>query len=144
LRVTSDIIKKQVHVCHVTIRWGDMDALRHVNNTVYFRFMEQARIEWLDHVGFVREPDGCGPVVVNAHCSFNKQMTYPGQVEVRTLVGPPGRASFETYHEMRLLEADGRPGELVYAAGGAKIVWVDFTKQKSVPLPQQVLGWLEQ
>ena len=36
-----------VHTSRQPIRWGDMDALGHVNNTVYFRFMEQARIEWL-------------------------------------------------------------------------------------------------
>ena len=36
--------KKLVHVERIAIRWGDMDAMGHVNNTVYFRFMEQTRI----------------------------------------------------------------------------------------------------
>jgi acyl-CoA thioester hydrolase len=40
--------KKLVHVTHIPIRWGDMDAYGHVNNTVYFRYMEQARVEWLE------------------------------------------------------------------------------------------------
>jgi len=35
-----------VHASSQRVRWCDMDMLGHVNNTVYFRFMEQARIEW--------------------------------------------------------------------------------------------------
>ncbi|MBM3384043.1 MAG: acyl-CoA thioesterase, partial [Betaproteobacteria bacterium] len=38
------------HVERIPIRWGDMDAMGHVNNTVYFRFMEQARISWFDRL----------------------------------------------------------------------------------------------
>ena len=33
------------------IRWGDMDAFGHVNNTVYFRYMEQVRISWFEQIG---------------------------------------------------------------------------------------------
>ena len=33
------------------IRWGDMDAFGHVNNTVYFRYMEQVRISWFEQLG---------------------------------------------------------------------------------------------
>ena len=40
-------MRKRVHTTRVPIRWGDMDAMGHVNNTVYFRYMEQSRIEWL-------------------------------------------------------------------------------------------------
>jgi len=40
--------RKLVHVERIPIRWGDMDAMGHVNNTVYFRYMEQARISWFD------------------------------------------------------------------------------------------------
>ena len=36
-----------VHTSLQSIRWGDMDAFGHVNNTIYFRYLEQARIEWL-------------------------------------------------------------------------------------------------
>ena len=40
--------RKLVHVERIPIRWGDMDAMGHVNNTVYFRYMEQARIGWFE------------------------------------------------------------------------------------------------
>ena len=96
-----------VHSMRMPIRWGDMDAMGHVNNTVYFRYIEQARISWFDEIACAPDPAGEGPVIVNAHCTFIKQLKYPGEIEVRTLVGPPGRSSFEMLHEIRLVDATG-------------------------------------
>ena len=129
--------KQLVHTMRMPIRWGDMDAMGHVNNTVYFRYIETARIAWLDHIGCGPDPGGEGPVIVNAHCSFIKQLKYPGDIEISTLVGPAGRSSFEMTHEIRLVGADGEPGA-VHAEGGAKIVWVNFPAEKSAPLPDFV------
>jgi acyl-CoA thioester hydrolase len=133
--------KKQVHVMRMPIRWGDMDMMGHVNNTVYFRYIESARIAWLEEAGGAPDPDGIGPVIVNAHCSFLKQLKYPGEIEVTTYVGPPGRSSFEVTHEIRLVGPDGQPGA-IHAEGGAKIVWVNFEAEKSVPLPERVRSLL--
>lgn len=113
------------------IRWGDMDAMRHVNNTVYFRYMEQARISWFAHLGFPPDPQGEGPIIINAHCTFIKELVFPGTVLCRHYVGAFGRSSFETYID---IERTDDPG-VVYASGGAKAVWVDFPKRKSAPLP---------
>lgn len=129
--------KKQVHVMRMPIRWGDMDMMGHVNNTVYFRYIESARIAWLEEAGGAPDPAGVGPVIVNAHCSFIKQLKYPGEIEVTTFVGPPGRSSFEVSHEIRLVGPDGQTGT-VHAEGGAKIVWVNFAAEKSVPLPERI------
>ena len=126
--------KKLVHTMRMPIRWGDMDAMGHVNNTVYFRYIEQARISWLDEIACAPNPEGEGPVIVNAHCTFIKQLKYPGEIEITTLVGPPGRSSFEMYHEIRLVGQDGQAGAL-HSEGGAKIVWVNFPTEKSAPLP---------
>jgi len=123
-----------VHTMRMPIRWGDMDAMGHVNNTNYFRYIETARIAWLEQVGGLPDPRGEGPVIVNASMNFLKQLTYPGEIEVRTFVGPPGRSSVEVSHEIRLVDAAGVPGEL-HAHGAAKVVWVDFTVGKSAPLP---------
>ncbi len=133
---------KQVHVMRMPIRWGDMDAMGHVNNTVYFRYIEQARISWFDEIGAAPDPTGEGPVIVNARCSFLKQLKYPGEIEVTTLVGPPGRSSFEMTHEIRLVGAEGLTGPVVYAEGGAKVVWVNFPAEKSVPLPDAIRALL--
>jgi acyl-CoA thioester hydrolase len=123
-----------VHTMRMPIRWGDMDAMGHVNNTNYFRYIESARIAWLEQVGSLPDSRDEGPVIVNASMNFLKQLTYPGEIEVRTFIAPPGRSSIEVSHEIRLLDADGVPGEL-HANGMAKVVWVDFKVGKSAPLP---------
>jgi acyl-CoA thioester hydrolase len=131
-----------VHTMRMPIRWGDMDAMGHVNNTVYFRYFETARIAWFDQIAFgAPDPNGEGPVIVSANCSFLKQLKYPGEIEVSTLVGPPGRSSFVMIHEIRPVQADGSAGD-VHAEGGAKVVWVNFPAEKSVPLPAQLLSLL--
>lgn len=114
------------------IRWGDMDALGHVNNTVYFRFMEQARIEWvysLEAGGGYRA--GTGPVIVNASCTFLVPLVYPGEVTVRMYLGEPGRSSVATHYE---LDEGGKRA----AEGAAKMVWIDLASGRSVTLPDIV------
>jgi len=126
--------RKHVHTEVIAIRWGDMDAMGHVNNTVYFRYMEQARISWFGSLGVRPEPHGEGPVIINASCTFKKELVYPGEVEVRTYAGKVGTSSFETWLEMR----PSYDPETVYAEGAAKVVWCDFAKGKSVPLPERI------
>jgi acyl-CoA thioester hydrolase len=123
--------KKLVHELVVPIRWGDMDAMSHVNNTIYFRYMEIARLDWMFKIGAPTGSQGEGPIIINAFCNFLQQLEFPGDVRVRMFVVNPGRTSFETYHT---LERTDRPGEL-YAEGGARTVWTDYAARKSVPLP---------
>jgi acyl-CoA thioester hydrolase len=118
----------------IPIRWGDMDMMGHVNNTVYFRYIEIIRLEWLYKIGAGANPSGCGPVIVNAFCNFIRQLEYPGDVLARHFITNPGRSSFDTYIT---LERTDQPG-VIYAEGGAKTVWTDFQAQKSVPLPEWV------
>ena len=123
--------KKLVYEMRLPIRWGDMDAMGHVNNTVYFRYLEVVRLDWLFSLGVSPNPQGVGPVIVNAFCNFVRQLEFPGDVQARLYVAAPGRSSFETY---TTLERADKPG-MVCAEGGAKTVWTDFQAQKSVPLP---------
>lgn len=130
--------KKLIGITGIPMRWGDMDAYGHVNNTNYFRYMEQARVELLDQLGVVIMPGGLGPVIINTACTFLVPLTYPGVVEVRTFVGPPGRSSFMTYIELRK-----QGEETLYAEGTAKVVWTDTVSGKSVPLPPNIRAWVE-
>jgi acyl-CoA thioester hydrolase len=131
LRLNIPDRKKLVHEMVMPIRWGDMDAMGHVNNTVYFRYFETVRIEWLRTLGGGPNRDGDGIVIVNAFCNFIKQLEYPGDVLVRHYVANPGRTSFETYLG---IERTDQPGVL-YATGGAKAVWANMREEKAVPLP---------
>ena len=125
--------RKLIHTTQIPMRWGDMDAYGHINNTVYFRFMEQARVEWLEAMDVQVRPGGLGPVIINASCTFLIPLTYPGTVECRMLAGPSGRSSVPTYHEFRIA---GDP--VLYAEGAAKIVWMNPSTGKSVSLPDAV------
>ncbi len=128
--------KKLVHQMTIPIRWGDMDAMGHVNNTSYFRYLETIRIEWMRSIGCQPDPQGQGPVIVNAFCNFYRQFEYPGDVLMKMYASDAGRSSFETWGTM---ERTDNPG-VICAAGGATTVWVDFPAQKSLPLPD----WLRQ
>lgn len=121
----------QVCVSEIPIRWGDMDAFGHVNNTVYFRYMEQGRIEWLDAILDGRSVPGQGPVIVNASMNFLRQLHYPGRLLGRTLCAAPGRSSVETRFELRRSDEP----EVLIADGASKLVWVDYAAGRSVPWP---------
>ena len=123
--------KKLVYEMTIPIRWGDMDAMGHLNNTTYFRYLETARIDWMHSVGGQPDMEGEGVVIINAFCSFMRQLEYPGNVLVKMYTSDPGRSSFESWATMELAD---NPGE-VYAAGGATTVWVNYKEQKSRPLP---------
>ncbi len=130
--------KKQVFRMTIPIRWGDMDAMGHVNNTTYFRYLETIRIDWMRSIDCEPDPLGEGPVIVNAFCTFHKQLEYPGDVVATMFVSDVGRSSFETWCTLERADVPG----MVYASGGATTVWVNFPKLKSAPLPPALLTHL--
>ncbi|MCY7307882.1 MAG: acyl-CoA thioesterase [Rhodoferax sp.] len=123
--------KKLVYQMVIPIRWGDMDAMGHLNNGSYFRYLETCRIDWMQSLGARPDQDTQGVVIVNAFCNFYRQIEYPGDVRVKMYASDPARATFETWATM---ERTDNP-DVVYAAGGATTIWVDFKAQKSRDLP---------
>lgn len=129
---------QRVFEIRMAIRWGDMDAFGHVNNTVYFRYMEQLRIEWLESIGLPL-PEGQGPVIASASMNFRKQLHYPGSVVLTLLAKTPGRSSIDTRYELR---REDDPDQQIYADGGATIVWIDHAQARSAVLPDAIRGLL--
>ncbi|MCA8966627.1 MAG: acyl-CoA thioesterase [Planctomycetes bacterium] len=128
-----------LHTTRIPVRWGDMDAYGHVNNTVYFRFCEQARVEWCEAMGYpVTVEEATGPVIINAACTFLIPINYPATACIELYAGSPGRSSAMTWYEIRV-EGDTR----LYAEGSAKMVWMDHTTGGSVPLPDALRRLLE-
>ena len=130
--------KKLVFEMRVPIRWGDMDAMGHVNNGSYFRYLETVRIDWMYSIGCVPDPKGEGPVIVNAFCNFYRQLEYPGDVLIKMYASDPGRTTFETWGTM---ERADKPG-VIYAAGGATTIWIDFPTQKAANLPDWIRSFV--
>lgn len=132
--------RKLIFTTILPVRWGDMDAMGHVNNTVYFRYMEQARIEWFETLGYNTGLNAKeGPVIVNASCTFLVPFVYPGNIEVRMFVGLPGRSSLPTHYELRPAGEDK-----LYAHGDAKMVWINPASGRSVPLPDNMRALAEE
>ena len=131
--------KKLLLEMTIPIRWGDMDAMGHVNNTIYFRYFEIARLDWIFKVTGQTVLAGEGPVIVNAFCSFLRQLEFPGDLLARQYVAHPGRSSFDTY---LTLERTDLPG-VIWAEGGAKTVWTDYKAKKSVPMPDWFRALIE-
>jgi acyl-CoA thioester hydrolase len=66
-------------VVEQTVAWGDMDAFGHVNNTVYFRYFENARLALLQRVPDLNlaAPVGVGPILGRVEARFRKAVTFP-------------------------------------------------------------------
>ena len=126
--------KKLVFEMQMPIRWGDMDAMGHLNNTSYFRYLETIRIDWFRSIGCLTDPKGEGPVIVNAFCNFYKQLEYPGDVLLKMYASDPARTTFESWGTMERIDMPG----VIHAAGGATTIWVNFPNQKAVALPDWV------
>ena len=123
--------KKLVYEMIIPIRWGDMDAMGHVNNTIYFRYLETCRVDWLLSVNCKLDPTSEGVVIVNAFCNFYKQLEFPGEVLMKMYVSDPSRTTFETWGTIEMIDQPG----VIYAAGGATTIWVDFPNQKAKTMP---------
>jgi len=129
--------KKLMHVERIPIRWGDMDAMGHVNNTVYFRYMEQTRISWFDALVPQAEAwKDTGIVIANASCNFKRALNYPGTVAVSLSIEPPGGSSVGTFYELKM-------GDTLYADGAAVVVFIDMKSQKPVRIPERIRSLLQ-
>jgi len=132
MRIELPDHKKLVYTCAFPMRWGDMDAMGHLNNTYYFRYFETARIDWLTSLGADTSGKGDeGPLIVNAFCNFYRELSYPCEVVLHMYASDPGRTTFESWVTMHR----GDDPDTVFAAGGATTMWVDYQRRKAKDLP---------
>lgn len=119
----------------IPVRWGDLDAFNHVNNTVFLRYIEEARIRFFEELGDEWLSEDSGPVVVNINCNFRREIRYPATVRVTT---KGYRASEKRLvMEHRLTEAGH--DDMLYADAEVTALWVDARAGGSVPLPEPVV-----
>ena len=126
--------KYQIYDTVLSMRWGDMDAFAHLNNTLYVRYFEEARVRWLVEMRNSMQEGGTGPVVANVFTNFYRQLEYPAQLRVRLFVNGVGRSSCDMW---MTIEHDGQP-DIVVADGGCTMLWVDYAAGKAVALPDWV------
>jgi len=126
--VTPEPLARYPVVVPVPVAWGDMDAFGHVNNVVYFRYFEAARIEYLTRVGWMasKEKAGVGPIVHSTQARFRKPLAYPDALRVggRAVEVRADRVVIEHVVWSSRLDATAAEGQVVVVnfdyRGGAK------------------------
>lgn len=117
------------------IQWGDQDAFQHVNNVVYLRWFETARIAYLEQSGLdpILASHGIGPILANLSCNYRKQLLYPDRVTIGARITRLGRTSLAMQHAVYSdrLQAIAADGESI-------VVLFDYKSQKPVPIPDDV------
>ena len=119
-------------IIEAPIAWGDMDAFGHVNNTVFFRLFESARIAYLDQIGFRGTGSPVGPILASTHCRFRKPLAYPDRVRVGARTTEVGSDRFTM--EYVIVNQNGE----VAAEGGGVVVAYDYSSGQKSGLPAQV------
>jgi len=122
------------------VSWGDLDAFKHVNNTIYFRWFESARIRYFQEVGFLEhlEATGIGPILAETTCRFRLPLTYPDVVTASAEAIDLGEDRFT----MRYRVHSRQHGRLA-AEGEGRIVCFDYRNNCKAPLPANIRAAIE-
>jgi acyl-CoA thioester hydrolase len=115
----------QVHA-----RFGETDALGHINNTSYFIYLEEARIRFFESLGFTMQLNDWKFILASTKCDFVSQGYFDQILTVKTYVSKIGSKSFQLEHDIVCSQTN----ELI-AKGNAIIVYYDFENQKSEEMP---------
>lgn len=127
-------------VVALPVQWGDQDAYQHVNNTVYFRWFESARIAYSARVGLgaMMKARRVGPILAAIACDFRRQVTFPDTVHVGSRIAKIGRTSLTMEH--LLISESARD---VAAEGRSTLVVYDYTSGRPVPVPDEIRRAIE-
>jgi|TARA_Y100001949_G_scaffold175316_1_gene184841 acyl-CoA thioester hydrolase len=120
------------HIIEHPVRWGDMDALEHVNNTVYFRYLEEARINYFIDSGIrsVVNELGIGFILSYIDCKFKFPVTYPDTIRIETRVTEQQADRF-TLHQTIY----SKKHSMIAAEGTSTLVSYDHQKKQKAELP---------
>ena len=119
----------------VPVAWGDLDAFGHVNNTVYFRWFETARMQLFLELGVleVMERDKIGPILASTRCDFRLAVQYPDTVTACAAVQRLGNSSYVMAYQIR-----SAVQQAVAAEGEGVIVMTDYANGGSVALSEEM------
>jgi len=135
----TDTLTDYPVVVTVPVAWGEMDSLGHVNNIVYFRYFESARIVYLEKSGLIEvmRLSGVGPILARTSATYRKPVRYPDTLSVGARVATIGTTSFL----MEYLVVSETLGTA--ATGDAVIVTYDYAKGAKAPVPDEVVKAVE-
>jgi len=122
-------------VIDIPVAWGEMDALRHVNNVVYFRYFESARIAYFERLAFweFMNQTGIGPILASIECKFKMPLTYPDTISVGTRV-----SRIEEDRFVMEYRAVSQKSQAIAAEGEGVVVSYNYRENKKALLPEEL------
>ncbi|KIQ98118.1 histone protein [Lysobacter sp. A03] len=118
----------------MAVRWRDLDAFNHVNNSKYLSYLEEARLHWMMGVPGQGLDDHVAPVVAAAQLNYRRPITWPAEVVVELFVERLGNTSLSIGH--RIVDDEDR--SIVYCDGNVVMVWIDRDSGRAAELPKNV------
>jgi acyl-CoA thioester hydrolase len=121
------------------VAWGELDALGHVNNTVYLRWFENVRISWFERIGMAAlfvpqgERSGMGPILARIECDYRLPVEFPDVIWASARCLELGRSSLTLQTR---IWSERRAA--IVAEGGVVMVMYDYAAQRSAPIPEAV------
>jgi acyl-CoA thioester hydrolase len=127
-------------IIEIPVAWGEMDSLNHVNNIIYFRYFESARMAYFNELDIwtYMEQTGLGPILASTRCKFRIPLTYPDTVSVGTKV-----TNIEDDRFLMTYAVVSHRHQRVAAEGEGVIVSYDYREKKKAPLPQAIRARIE-
>lgn len=133
-RSESDAQMREFARVEIALRWRDLDAFNHVNNSSFMTFLEEARLNWLSKLAQDFDGGSATPVMAAAHLNYRRQLTWPGTICVQLLCERVGTSSITIAHRI----IDAHDDSIIYLDGNVVMVWIDPATGKPVALPQRV------
>jgi acyl-CoA thioester hydrolase len=128
-----------IDVARVDVQWGDVDRMRHVNNVVYFRWLETARTNYFERLGFAKHvPADVYPILVSIRCDYRVQLRDPDTVRIGYATLRIGTSSVT--HAYRVWSTQLRK---VAAEGEGTWICFDYAGQKPMALPDDLVRAIE-
>ena len=136
----QELLKAFPVVIEIPVAWGEMDSLRHVNNIVYFRYFESARMAYFDRLDIwnFMEETGIGPILASTQCKFRIPLAYPDTVSVGARITRIEEDRF--LMEYAVISHQQRK---VAAEGDGMIVSYNYQDKEKAPLPEKLKARIE-
>jgi len=124
-------------IINIPVLWGHMDAFQHLNNVIYFRFFESARIAYFKEIGFLKNMDdvGIGPILASTKCKYIKPITYPDTAIIGAKVIEIKEDRFSMEYAISSVNK-----KVIAALGKANVVSYNYKENKKVKLPEEIKG----
>lgn len=118
----------------LSVRWRDLDAFNHVNNSKYLSYLEEARLRWMLSVPGQGLDDHVAPVVAAANLNYRRPIEWPAEVEIELFVERLGNTSVTIGHRI----VDAHDESVLYCDGHVVMVWIDRGTGRAAQLPEAV------